>query len=235
MMTTSKHLTVAVVAGAGAVVAVHLYKKFMASRREASSLKLLAEESAADELTGQQRTYPMMVLRIEDALSLDALPKHEEVRDLLVEWKPNMGHVIFFSHTWLGYKHPDPHGVKWRLAKDLLKTALAGKLVIEPHWSIEFIFGKLRIPAAELQQKLQGGYVWVDFASVPQEDKAAQGKAIAPLAPTSMTVPSSSAWRGRGHTPTMVAPSVTCARGLTVDGAASRIWQTRCRFLASAT
>ena len=136
-----------------------------------------------DDGVGLSRHFPMMVLSIEDVFQLDAIPKHEDIREMLVEWKPGMGHVVFFSHTWLGFEHPDPHRVKWPLAKDLLRKGVEGKLEIFPHWTVELLgAASLRIRAKTLQKDLIGGYVWIDYASVPQEDAVLQGKAIASLA-----------------------------------------------------
>lgn len=127
--------------------------------------------------------FPMLVIPVSEALKMDKFPKHEDVKDtVLVEWSVGMGSVLFFSHTWLGYNHPDPDGIKWNLAKTLLQKALSGKLDILPHWTVEFLFGNLKVQGAELQAALKGGYIWCDFASVPQEDREAQGRAITSIA-----------------------------------------------------
>lgn len=143
------------------------------------SSKIYAEPAAAP---ASQRQFPMMVLPIETAISMERMPKHEDIQGDLVEWTPGMGSVVFFSHTWLGFKEPDPQGVKWQLARKILRKALAGTLQVSPHWSIELIFGKLKVTAHEIKKQLTGGYVWCDWASVPQADAEAQGRAIASLA-----------------------------------------------------
>ena len=107
--------------------------------------------------------FPMFVLPIAEALALDAVPQHEDIKDKLVEWQPSMGGVAFFSHTWLGFKHPDPEGVKWALLKTLLIRILNGALEVRPHWSVEFLYGKnLRIKAETLRSSLTGGYIWFE-------------------------------------------------------------------------
>ena len=82
------------------------------------------------------RKFPMLVLPISKALTLDAFPKHEDIIDQLVEYD---GHscVVFFSHTWLSWKHPDSATrPKWRLLKGLLRNALRGELEVVPHWAV---------------------------------------------------------------------------------------------------
>ena len=56
----------------------------------------------------------MMVLPVAKALELEEFPKHEDVKQHLVEWQPSMGNVAFFSHTWLSWTHPDGahHGTR---------------------------------------------------------------------------------------------------------------------------
>ena len=68
------------------------------------------------------------------------------------------------------------------LLQGLLRKAIAGELEVFPHWSVELIFGKhLHVSAATMQRELQSGYIWMDFASVPQTDKTQQALAIASL------------------------------------------------------
>ena len=136
------------------------------------------------------RSFPMMVLPVSKALELEEFPKHEDVKQHLVEWQPSMGNVAFFSHTWLSWTHPDgAHHPKWNLLRQLLNLAVEGKLEVWAHMNAasQQMFDKtakkqrLHIPKAELQAALTGGFIWLDYASVPQEDREAQGRAIASL------------------------------------------------------
>ena len=83
-----------------------------------------------------RRSFPMLVLPVSKALELDSFPKHEDIKVDLVEWSADMGPCAFFSHTWLGWSHPD--GVsrpKWSLLKALLRKAVDGRLKVMPHAS----------------------------------------------------------------------------------------------------
>ena len=73
--------------------------------------------------------------------------------------------------------------MKWLLLQALLRKAIAGELDVFPHWTVQLLFGSyLRIPAAVMQRELRNGYIWIDYASVPQLDKEQQALAIASLA-----------------------------------------------------
>ncbi len=70
------------------------------------------------------RSFPMMVLPVSKALELEEFPKHEDVKQHLVEWQPSMGNVAFFSHTWLSWTHPDgAHPPKWNLLRRSRRTS----------------------------------------------------------------------------------------------------------------
>ena len=51
-----------------------------------------------------------------------------------------MAPVAFISHTWLGYAHPDPQNVKWKMLQEILRKGLRGKLDIFPHWSVTAVY-----------------------------------------------------------------------------------------------
>lgn len=113
--------------------------------------------SSTDEPVGAT----MWVLPVSDALKLTRIEKHEtlQAEGLLVEWKPGMNSVLFCSHTWLGWKHPDPNGHKCALLKDFLTDIIAGKRPIKTHYFAEILFGKMDISAKKLQRDLEEGYV----------------------------------------------------------------------------
>ena len=56
----------------------------------------------------------MWVLPVREVLKLTKIETHEEMmqRGVLRQWHEGMGDVLFISHTWLGWHHPDPNGVK---------------------------------------------------------------------------------------------------------------------------
>ena len=119
------------------------------------------------------RSFPMMVLPVSKALELEEFPKHEDVKQHLVEWQPSMGNVAFFSHTWLSWTHPDgAHHPKWNLLRQLLNLAVEGKLEVWAHMNAasQQMFDKtakkqrLHIPKAELQAALTGGFIWLAVA-----------------------------------------------------------------------
>ena len=134
----------------------------------------------------------MMVLPVAKALELDAFPRHEDVKDDLVEWKSGMADVAFFSHTWLSWRHPDSKSrQKWTLLRTLLRKAVGGQLDISAHTqaAAQGWFDKqykkqvTRMRGSDFQKSLSAGFIWVDFVSIPQAEVAReeQARAIASL------------------------------------------------------
>lgn len=134
----------------------------------------------------------MFVLPIKTLLSpsFQMFRPHEELRDAgaLVEWQQGMAPVLFVSHTWLRYRHPDSEALdKFKTLTSTLKRMLAGELAVKPGWFIEMAYGKeakeFRCSASQLQRDLTDGYVFFDFMSIPQAPEAAeaQQRAIASL------------------------------------------------------
>ena len=127
------------------------------------------------------RKFPMFVLPIQKVLQLRRLETHEILRPELVEWTPDMGHVIFCSQTWLSFKHVDNDaGDKLALLQGLLRRLVAGTLEVPPHWLGELMFGRKIGVSATALKKCE--YVWLDIFSVPQANAHAQLLAISSIA-----------------------------------------------------
>jgi hypothetical protein len=127
--------------------------------------------------TAIERKFPMYVMPVQNVLKLDKLQTHEELFSLLVEYKPEMGKVLFCSHTWLKYTAPDDDaGSKLALLKELLNSILDGSMgTIDGSHPY---YGKNKIDGKTLLRDMRKGYVWFDLFSVPQADREAQTKAI---------------------------------------------------------
>ena len=137
-----------------------------------------------------KRAHPMYVVKISTLLapSFQHFRPHEELKaaGMLVEWQDGMGDVIFCSHTWLRWTHPDSEmREKFLLLTGLLRKIQAGKLDIYPEAGASMILPKaskrLRITAANLKRSLADGYVFFDYMSIPQQDVEAQQRAVISL------------------------------------------------------
>ena len=146
-------------------------------------------ETHFDETLGRQ--HPLYVVRVSTILdeSFTEIRKHEVLKreGLLVEYADDDPHpVLFCSHTWLRRSAPDnSQHVKLTLLKSVLRRAVEGSLGdLSPHWLTALAYKEgsaaLHLQADDLR-KLKDGYVFFDYMSIPQEDREAQGRAIASL------------------------------------------------------
>ena len=137
------------------------------------------------------RQHPLYVVKVSTILdeSFTEIRKHEVLKKegLLVEYEDSMSEpVLFCSHTWLRRSAPDnSQHVKLTLLKSVLRRAVEGSLGnLSPHWLTVLAYKEesaaLHLQADDLR-KLKDGYVFFDYMSIPQEDREAQGRAIASL------------------------------------------------------
>ena len=114
--------------------------------------------------------FPMMVLPVSRVLKLECLPRHEEIKDELVEWCDDDMPTLFVSQTWLTYEHPDNKANdKLLLLQHFLREAAAGKMVVHGSMEAEITYGKkVLIPAAQTKKI---AYVWFDIFSGTPHDR----------------------------------------------------------------
>ena len=73
--------------------------------------------------------------------------------------------VIFISHQWLSFAHPDPHGQQVAVLRSTLLGVIAGSLCVEPD-TISIPAGKYLTMAA--CQAIRDGYIFFDWFAIPQ-------------------------------------------------------------------
>lgn len=127
---------------------------------------------------------PMWACPISEELRLGRLIMHEELkpRDVLTDYLSlkavERKGVIFFSQVWLGSSHPDPNDVKYGVMADFLRRAQAGQLDFQMNFEEELTSGRSGLPANQVQEMLQDGFVWLDYQSVPQRNLEAKQQHI---------------------------------------------------------
>ena len=108
--------------------------------------------------------FPMYVMPVAEVLRLDELRPFEEVKDRLVEWTPGMGKVLFCSHTWLRYTHPDDEKKsKLKMLKAVL-TKIRAKTIGDLPFLAAY-YDPVHITGKQLHRDLSDGFVWFDMLS----------------------------------------------------------------------
>ena len=114
-------------------------------------------------------TYvPMWVISVTDFLKLDHMPKHEELIRAGLLVKQNHSHFcIFVSHQWLGSEHPDPCLQQLPVLQEALRNIISGRCMAQSDLASQFFGESRRLSKLEIE-KLQSGYIWLDWFSIPQ-------------------------------------------------------------------
>ena len=150
-----------------------------ASTETSSRLSLSRLSTSADSFEFRC-SFPMMVMKMETFMELDQmLPYEEMIKEKKVfEWTPDMGRVFFLSHQWTSFVHPDPKSEQLEVAQTFLNKVAKGMIKSlfatqeeweafhykEANWFLHFD----PVTEEEMAEDVKNGYVWLDYASVPQ-------------------------------------------------------------------
>ena len=119
-----------------------------------------------------QIPFPMYVISVAEVMKMESLQNHREmlVAGSLTTWSEEISDkIIFVSHQWCGYDHPDPSNEQLRVLQATLKRLMEGKTSVENNWKQQIIFKKKGVVKKEFwKDKLPDMYIWYDFVSLPQ-------------------------------------------------------------------
>ena len=115
----------------------------------------------------------MHVISVPDFLSLDEWLPHQDALSagLLQEYDHEKmdGRVLFVSHQWSSWLHPDPKLEQMNSLKFALGKLLEGKTEVRSNSILEFSYKwNLRHTGAWWKQNLPQTYLWIDYLSMPQ-------------------------------------------------------------------
>jgi len=101
------------------------------------------------------------------------LDVHQDLRSrgFLVNWRdvPSDTEIIFVSHEWLSWAHPDPKGKQLKVLCHVLERLRHGTLETEMHPLHSILYGRnFRTTAKQWKEMLARTYLWIDWISMPQ-------------------------------------------------------------------
>ena len=120
--------------------------------------------------------YPMWLLPLHHLLNLTELLPHQELRRQrkLVRRTALMKTIIFVSHQWTSFDHPDHTGRQLRALQVMFQRMLTGDVptVDVPLSDKATLSGEVKIEPHRWKDTLSNAYIWIDYAGVPQKEKA---------------------------------------------------------------
>lgn len=128
------------------------------------------QEMPRDE-TRRAVQFPMWVLSIRCFLEMADGPMkcHQQLlaEGKLRQWTPGM-FCIFVSHQWLGLRHCDPDGKQMDTLRRLLRSIINGSVKVHSGLTQFVAFRKVSKISKEQCRKIENGFLWLDWASIPQ-------------------------------------------------------------------
>lgn len=113
----------------------------------------------------------MFLLPISRVLMLDTLRPHQELlaKGWLVQYSVDiLARIIFVSHQWLGWRHPDPHNVQLPVLQQLISTLMEGKTDVHQHWALQLRGVAMLVQGSRWAAALPHMFCWLDYCSIPQ-------------------------------------------------------------------
>lgn len=126
--------------------------------------------------------FPIFAARASRIVTFNGFRVHEDMKDAgdLVEWQDDMGILIFVSHQWTSFAHPDHTGSQFRLLTSMLDLSILTGMLTHcagfDYHSEPTMEKTGSDKAGELN--LANIFVWLDYWSIAQKSKEQQRAAI---------------------------------------------------------
>ena len=126
-----------------------------------------------------EEKYPCYGIPIRVLLDLEAWVPHQDLlemgklvrmggRDMAAAGKPSEK-IIFCSHQWTSFEHPDPNGDQLRALQSVFRKLEAGELITRTNPILEGIYNFKRTDDPEYwKDVIDNGFIWHDFSCIPQ-------------------------------------------------------------------
>eukprot|EP00965_Chrysotila_dentata_P042592 1412780-Pleurochrysis_carterae.AAC.3 len=119
--------------------------------------------------------FPLYAIRLKDLEEIVSTrtlePMQEQLkRGRIHKWDPSMGKLLFISHQWLDWDHPDPdlrqlrEFIKYVSSLTVPTTRLCDVCDLQPSWA----FATTAVRLEELAEDIGDLWIWYDFVCVPQ-------------------------------------------------------------------
>ena len=133
-----------------------------------------SECAAASSIRTGVPLYPMWLMTATDIVGLDErlpiLPHQSYMaRGLMTLFEAGM-RVLFCSHEWLSWAHPDPDSVQLKTLQKVLQRLMRGEMSVHSHWGTYFSYPDhvRAISANEWLEIVPELFIWLDYFSIPQ-------------------------------------------------------------------
>ena len=121
--------------------------------------------------------YPYYGISVPDFLALTEWLPHEALKASgKAKQMGEADEVIFVSHQWCSFSHPDPAGNQLRALQTQIRTLMKGKTAVKSDYALDGGYQySMLTTGKEWAKQLPNMYLWVDYCCIPQPGAAAGG------------------------------------------------------------
>ena len=124
--------------------------------------------------TAVAASYPMYGMKVRDLLAMEEWLPHQDLLaagklHVISEDEMNRNRVIFLSHQWCSFLHPDPKADQLKALQVVIKRLMDGEITVRSDPKLEMSYNFKRVDGkAEWNEFFEEGYIWHDYSCIPQ-------------------------------------------------------------------
>jgi len=130
--------------------------------------------------------FPMYAMPMSTFMAMEKMQPFEVLLAAgeVTEWDPSKGPVFFLSHQWTAFNEPDHTGIQLRTAQEIFRAmqiSTVDACFASPQEWLNFshkdptgggTWPYSAITVEDLQKEANEGFIWLDFACIPQASNA---------------------------------------------------------------
>ena len=119
---------------------------------------------------GLAEEYPFCAISVPDFLEMTEWQPHQDLKASgKVKEMDDKAEVLFCSHQWCSFTHPDPNGDQLRALQTQIRNLMRGKTKVTSNIALDAAYSyPMLTTGKEWKQRLPNMYIWLDYLSIPQ-------------------------------------------------------------------
>ena len=119
---------------------------------------------------GLAEEYPFCAISVPDFLEMTEWQPHQDLKASgKVREMDDKAEVLFCSHQWCSFTHPDPNGDQLRALQTQIRNLMRGKTKVTSNIALDAAYSyPMLTTGKEWKQRLPNMYIWLDYLSIPQ-------------------------------------------------------------------
>ena len=125
---------------------------------------------------GLAEEYPFCAISVPDFLKMTEWQPHQDLKASgKVKEMGDKAEVLFCSHQWCSFTHPDPNGDQLRALQTQIRNLMKGKTKTKSNFMLDAVYSyPMLTTGKEWKQRLPNMYIWLDYLSIPQPGAGAR-------------------------------------------------------------